>query len=93
MLSDLDAHRQPHPHQCIKIHTGSSGVGVRRGRQPGGERARCSAGVLGLGDRPDDDRTPRAASDHVVQALDRLDAADREPRPAVLARRGVLDQS
>ena len=55
--------------------------------------AAAAPGSLGLGDRPDDDDAAGAARDHLVQPLERLDAADGEPRPLVLrARPACVEQ-
>ena len=65
----------------------NAGCRVSRRAQAGGEGGRRRTGVVGLGDRPDHDGAPRAVGDHLVQPVERLDAADREPRPRVLPRR------
>src|SRR4051812_26382743 len=65
----------------------------RGGRaEPLGERPRGGARVVRLGDRPDDDGAACAAGDDLVEPLERLDAADREPGPIVLVLARVLDQ-
>ena len=63
------------------------------GAETGGESSRSRAGVICLGDRPHDDRAARAVGDHLVQPVERLDAADREPGPLVSGRGGACDNS
>ena len=58
-----------------------------------GEGAGSGTRVLGLGDRADDDHPARAVSDHLVQPVKVLDAADREPWAAILMRCRVIDEA
>lgn len=70
----------------------SSGDACRNPRREGGAQSpRTVGGVVGLGDRPDDDYALGARCDDLVDVR-QVDAADGEPRARRAGARGVADE-